>query len=93
MTPCPVRLTHRTKHGIVITVKGRGVVDSEIGEINSCYNASNCFNADRVDGSKTEWLITPGQSCGRAIVEFDAMNAHGHRVGYYFLKIDNNVCP
>ncbi len=93
VTPCPVRLTKHTEDGIIVTVKGRHVADSEIGHIYSCYNGHTCYVADRVVGSGTEWKILSGPSCGGAIVEFDAMNAHASEIGEFFLKVNNKYCP
>ncbi len=90
--PCPVHLTRHTKAGIVVTVSGPHVVGSYLGHIASCFNGKICYNAERVGSSQTEWLITSGPSCGRADVEFDATNAHGKQVGYFFLKVSNKYC-
>jgi hypothetical protein len=91
--PCPVHLNRHTKDGIVVTVKGPGVVNSYLGKLNGCHNGQLCYNAERYGSSYTKWLITPGQSCGNADVEFDAVNASGGEVGYYFLKVANKYCP
>lgn len=93
VTPCPIRLTKRTKSGIVVTVSGPGVVNSVLGTIQSCFSGQNCYNAERYSSSKTQWLITSGAYCGGADLEFDGQNARGHRVGYFFLGIDNKYCP
>lgn len=93
VTPCPARLTKHTTQGVIVIVRGRRVADSEIGRINSCFNGQNCYNIARVGSSRTQWLITSGESCGVADVEFDAMNAHGRQVGLYFLKVSNKYCP
>lgn len=93
VTPCPVRLTKHTTQGVIVTVRGRRVADSEIGRINSCFNGQNCYNLARVGSSRTQWLITSGESCGAADVEIDAMNAHGRQVGLFFLKVSNKYCP
>lgn len=93
VTPCPVHLNKHTQQGIVVTVKVRHIADSEIGSINSCFNGYNCYNAQRVSGSQTKWLITSGTSCGSADVEFDATNGHGDFLGEYFLKVSNKYCP
>jgi hypothetical protein len=93
VTPCPVKLTRHTKHGVVVTVSGPKVVGSYLGRINGCFNAQNCYNAERYGSSETQWLITSGQSCGGADVEFEGINAHGHNVGYFFLKVSNKYCP
>jgi len=92
VTPCPVRLTKHTKQGVVITVKGRHVADSAIGTINSCFSGHNCYNAERLGSSRTQWLITSGTACGGADVEFDATNSHGGKVGFYFLRVSNKYC-
>ncbi|HEX3671104.1 MAG TPA: hypothetical protein VHT92_05305 [Candidatus Cybelea sp.] len=78
---------------MIVTVRGRHVADSEIGRIASCFNGQNCYNITRVGSTRTAWLITSGESCGAADVEFDAMNAHGRQVGLYFLKVSNKYCP
>jgi hypothetical protein len=88
--PCPIRLTD--KSGIVVTVTGPKVVNSDLGNIQSCYSGHICYYAERVAGSQTQWLITPGQRCGGAILEFTGANAHGKQVGYAFLEIANRHC-
>jgi hypothetical protein len=93
VTPCPIRLTKRTKSGIVVTVSGRHVVNSSLGRINACFSGKLCYNAERYGSSETQWLITSGQSCGGADVEFLGENASGHVVGYAFLKVANKYCP
>lgn len=90
--PCPVHLNIHHTDGIVVTVKGPGVVNSYLGRINGCHNGRLCYNAERYGSSYTKWLITPGQACGTADVEFDAVNASGGEVGYYFLKVANKYC-
>ncbi|MGA8325475.1 MAG: hypothetical protein WB757_05270 [Candidatus Cybelea sp.] len=93
VTPCPVKLTKHTKHGIIVTVSGPKVVSSDLGSIKSCFNAQNCYNAQRYGSSQTQWLITSGSSCSGADVEFDGFNAHGQRTGYFFLEVKNKYCP
>jgi hypothetical protein len=91
--PCPVHLNAHTKSGIVVTVKGHGVVSSDLGKLTSCFNGRICYNAERYGSSERKWLITPGSSCGSADVEFDAFDANGREVGYFFLKVSNRYCP
>jgi len=91
--PCPVHLNEHTKSGIVVTVKGEGVVSSYLGRLIGCRNGKLCYNAERYGSSETKWLITLGQSCGNADVEFDGVNANGGEVGYYFLGVANRYCP
>ena len=91
--PCPVHLNKHTKSGVIVTVKGPGVVNSYLGKINGCFNGQLCYNAERYGSSETKWLITPGQACGSADVEFDGVNASGSEVGYFFLKVANHYCP
>jgi hypothetical protein len=91
--PCPVHLNAHTKDGIVVTVKGPGVASSDLGRLTSCFNGLICYNAERYGSSEKKWLITPGSSCGSADVEFDAFDANGREVGYFFLKVANKYCP
>jgi hypothetical protein len=91
--PCPVHLHVRNKSGVVVTVKGPGVVSSYLGKLNGCFNGRICYNAERYGSSETKWLITPGSSCGSADVEFDAYDAGSSEVGYFFLKVANRYCP
>jgi hypothetical protein len=93
VAPCPILLNRQTKSGIVVTVSGPGVVNSALGTITSCYSGHLCYYAERDGNSETQWLITPGTSCGKATVEFMAENARGKRVGYAFLEIANKYCP
>jgi hypothetical protein len=93
VAPCPIKLTKHTKDGIVVTVSGPKVVSSDLGSIKSCFNAQNCYNAQRYGSSQTQWLITSGSSCSGADVEFDGFNAHGQRTGYFFLGVKNKYCP
>jgi hypothetical protein len=93
VTPCPVRLTRRTKQGVVITVDAPHIASSKIGGFSSCFTSGNCYNIERLGGSQTQWLITSGQICGDALVEFHAMNDRGHRIGEYYLLVYNNYCP
>ena len=92
VTPCPVQLSRHTKSGIVVTVSGPGVVGSTLGDIKSCYNANDCYNADRDPSNQTQWVITSGKFCGGAILEFTGRNARGKQVGYAFLDITNHYC-
>jgi hypothetical protein len=91
--PCPVHLNRHTKDGIVVTVKGPGVVNSYLDSLNGCFNRKLCYNAERHGNSYTKWRFTPGQSCGNAAVEFDAVNASGGEVGSFSLKVTNKYCP
>lgn len=93
VTPCPIRLTKHTKSGIIVTVSGPRVVNSALGRIQSCYSGYTCYNVGREGGSQTQWLITSGRYCGRAILEFMGENARGKGVGYAFLEIANRYCP
>ena len=93
VTPCPIRLTRHTKPGIVVTVSGPGVVNSYLGALNGCFNGHLCYNAEREGSSETQWRITSGTSCGGADVEFIGVDAHGAKVGYFFLKVANKYCP
>jgi hypothetical protein len=93
VAPCPIKLTKHTKHGIVVTVSGPKVAGSDLGSIKSCFNAQNCYNAERYGSSQMQWLITSGSSCSAADVEFDGYNARGHKVGYFFLGLKNKYCP
>lgn len=93
VTPCPIRLTKNNRDGIVVTVSGPGVVNSYLGRINGCFNGHLCYNAGREGSSETQWRITSGTSCGRADVEFDGVDAHGGKVGYFFLGLVNKYCP
>ncbi len=92
VTPCPVHLTKHTRSGVLVTVGGPGVVGSSLGNLSGCFSGHKCYNAKREGGSQTQWRITSGRSCGAADVEFDAMNASGQQVGYFFLKISNKYC-
>ena len=91
--PCPVHLNKHTKSGVIVTVKGPGVVSSYLGKINGCFNGQLCYNAERYGSSETKWLITSGQACGSADIEFDGYDANGTEVGYFFLKVANHYCP
>jgi hypothetical protein len=91
--PCPIRLTSHTQSGIVVTVSGPGVVNSYLGQINSCYSGKLCYFVEREGSSQTQWRFTPGTVCGGAEVEFDGINARGRRVGYTFLQLNNTYCP
>ena len=91
--PCPVHLNKHDQSGVIVTVKGPGVTGSYLGRINGCFNGHLCYNAERYGSSETKWLITPGSSCGGADVEFDAIDANGDAVGYFFLKVANHYCP
>lgn len=93
VAPCPIRLTKHTKNGIVVTVSGPKVVNSQLGRISGCFNGQNCYNAERYGNGATQWLITSGSSCSAADVEFDGYSAHGHEVGYFFLGVKNKLCP
>jgi len=93
VTPCPIRLTRHTKAGIVVTVSGPHVVNSYLGRINGCFSGRTCYNAERVGSSEVQWLITSGDACGGADVEFVGVNARGKDVGYFFLKVANKYCP
>lgn len=93
VAPCPVRLTKHTRSGVLVTVGGPGVVSSSLGHISGCFSGYKRYNAKREGGSQTQWRITSGRSCGAADVEFDATNASGQQVGYYFLKVSNKYCP
>lgn len=93
VTPCPIRLGRHTKSGIVVTVSGPRVVSSALGTIQSCYSGYNCYNVARYGSGQTQWLITSGSYCGRAILEFEGENARGRHVGYAFLEIANKYCP
>jgi hypothetical protein len=92
VAPCPVHLTRHTKQGIVVTVSGPGVVNSDLGHITGCFNGHTCYNAEREGSSQTQWRITSGRVCGAADVEFDGVDAYGNTVGYYFLKVANKYC-
>lgn len=93
VTPCPIRLTKRTKRGIVVTVSGPGVVNSYLGHITSCFSGQVCYNAERKGGNQTKWRISSGRYCSAADVEFSGVNASGAEVGYFFLKVTNKYCP
>jgi hypothetical protein len=93
VTPCPIRLTKRTKKGIVVTVSGPGVVNSSLGRINSCFSGYQCYYIERYGSSQVEWLITSGKACGGADVEFYGEDGGGNEVGYFFLKVANKYCP
>jgi hypothetical protein len=93
VAPCPIQLNRQTKSGIVVTVSGPGVVKSALGTIRSCYSGYICYYAKRYGGSQTQWLITSGEYCGGAILEFMGENARDKRVGYAFLEIANKYCP
>lgn len=93
VAPCPIKLTKRTKNGIIVTVSGPKVANSELGRLSGCFNGQNCYNAQRYGGSQTQWLITSGSSCSAADVEFDGYDARGHEVGYFFLGLKNRYCP
>ena len=93
VAPCPIRLTRHTTSGIVVTVSGPGVVNSALGTIKSCYSGQTCYYAERYGTSPTQWLITSGGYCGRAILEFMGENVRGKSVGYAFLEIANKYCP
>lgn len=90
--PCAIKLTRRTKAGIVVTVRGPHVVNSYLDQLNGCLNLKNCYNAEREGSSQTQWRITPGEACGGANVEFDGVNGQGTEVGHAFLKVDNRFC-
>lgn len=92
VAPCPIRLNRHTKSGIVVTVSGPKVVNSALGRIKSCYSGYSCYYVERDGSSRTQWLITSGEYCGGAILEFTAKNAHHRRVGYAFLEIANKYC-
>lgn len=92
VAPCPVRLGKHNKSGVVVTVSGPHVVNSYLGRINGCYSGKTCYNAERYKNSQLKWLITPGQFCGGADVEFDGVNKNDKVRGYYFLKVNNKDC-
>ena len=91
VAPCPIRLTD--KSGIVVTVTGPKVVNSALGDIQSCYSGHICYYAKRLGGSGTQWVIMPGKRCGGATLEFTGEDAHAKQVGYAFLEIANRYCP
>lgn len=92
--PCPVVLNEATKQGIVVSVEGRRVADSKIGgKFAGCFNDEKCYNAQRVSGSRTQWLITSGPACGDALPKFKGLGSHDPRVGFYYVEVSNEYCP
>ena len=93
VTPCPVTLTNHTKRGVVVTVSGPGVVNSYVDTLNSCSHNRLCYNLQRERSSQTQWRITHGRDCGRADIEFDAVDSRGKEIGHAFLDVVNQYCP
>jgi hypothetical protein len=89
--PCPVKLTkHNGAKGVVVTVSGPGVVNSEIVQ-NECGGA--CRIAPVGSGDVTQWLVTSAPDCGNGYIHFTAYNASGGYVGGAYLLIKNRYCP
>ncbi len=93
VTPCPIRLTRRTKQGILVTVSGPGVVNSYLDKLNGCFSGKLCYNIQREGSSQVQWRVTPGTACGGASIEFDGVNVSGGEVGHFFLRVSNRYCP
>ena len=69
-----MHLNKYTRQGVVVTVSGPGVVNSDLGNITGCFNGRICYNAEREGSSGLQWRITSGRSCGAADVEFDGVD-------------------
>ncbi len=77
----------------MITVNAPHIAGSKIGAFSSCFTDDNCYNIERLGGSRTQWLITSGQYCGDALIQIHAINDRGHRIGEYYLLVYNKYCP
>jgi hypothetical protein len=90
VTPCPVKLTKKTrKKGVVVTVGGPGVAEAGI-YYDSCY--PKCYYTN--DGSSyLMYVIKSGPYCGDGRMGFNAVNASGQPVGDGYLEVVNKYCP
>jgi hypothetical protein len=93
VAPCPIMLTKDTKHGIVVTVGGSGVVDSVVQKLRPCSNGKICYNLNRAGSGLTQWRLTSGRACGVADIKFFGLDSAHNKVGYAFLKSTNTYCP
>jgi hypothetical protein len=90
VTPCPVKLTKKTrKTGVVVTVGGPGVAETGI-YYNACY--PRCSLAP-VTVYSLQYVVTSGLYCGKGRVGFNAVKANGQPVGDGYLEVENKYCP
>jgi hypothetical protein len=90
VTPCPVKLTRKTrKTGVLVTVSGPGVTEAGI-YYDACDEMCRYYT---VGSNGIQWLIVSGSECGKARMGFNAVTTRGQPVGDGYLEVINKYCP